>query len=186
MDKRDYARNIAPFLAAVGAVNVGGGISSSCFTLWSIDVLAGGSDALATEYVLLAVFAYGAANLVGAPLTASLADLLGRRPMLVATLALAGVSGAVTWLVPRLWVFVALSALQGLLTVYSTIFTAVLVDTARAGASGADLWAPQAADDSAESAPMAGAAATPQGYLPPKSTLWAPSSLKIISQSVTF
>ena len=43
-------------------------------------MLAGGSDALATEYVLLAVFAYGAANLVGAPLTASLADLLGRRP----------------------------------------------------------------------------------------------------------
>ena len=47
---------------------------------------------------------------------------------------------------PRLRVL-SRPAPQGLLTVYSTIFTAVLVDTARAGASGADR-APQAADDS--------------------------------------
>ena len=119
-----YLRNLVVFYAGVALVFFGHGVVTANFALWNIDVLARGSDARASTYMMYGYVAYGACNVVGVPCISSLSDAVGRKRLLVFTLLASALAPASMYLAPRFWVFVVAFAVMGLLSVYAPLLSA--------------------------------------------------------------
>ena len=129
-----YLRNLVVFYAGVALVFFGHGVVTANFALWNIDVLARGSDARASTYMMYGYVAYGACNVVGVPCISSLSDAVGRKRLLVFTLPRprsrprARTSRRASGLRRRL-------RRDGPALVHAPLLSAIMVDSARMGAS---------------------------------------------------